>query len=164
MSFDSQLYTRIYRRLVHDWRGINVKEIELQYTLTPPEKVYVELVKGCFQKALETGYGFIVLSKTDAKQNFFTSRVVNMYGSNTFSENEMDLSAIMKSVWRKSLAQLNYEMDLFPQEGVTKHEQEMQEYALAKRLRPNLVGCEILTRRQFNHLATVMGTFYLKKK
>jgi hypothetical protein len=157
------MYTATYRRLLQDWREIRVVKIELQYELTPPERVYVELVRNCFQKALERGYGLVVLSKTDLKQKVFTDCVANRYGFDTYSEDELDLYAIMKSVWKKSLEQVNYEIDLFPQEGVSKYERQMQEYALAKRSKQNLVGCEVLTRRQFQHLATVMGTFTLKK-
>lgn len=164
MNVDSQLYTSTYRRLVQDWREIRVVEIELQYVFTPPERVYVELVRNCLQNALERGYGLVVLSKTAAKQNFFTNRIVKSYGYDTYSEDELDLNTIMKSVWKKSLAQVNYEIDLFPQEGVGNHERHMQDYASAKRNKRNLMGCEILTRRQFQHLATVLGSFTIRKK
>ena len=145
------------------FREINNKEegIELKYSLTMPQGVFLELVVNGFRKAISQNSGFVVMTASVAKQEFFTKLMMDRYRGDLYSEEEMDLGKIMLKIMKKSQKQVNYELDLFDLKAEKRQETVIQEIAKAKcyDYEKLYLSVEVLTIRQAKHLVALVDSF-----
>lgn len=157
MTVNSSSYRPTYFREINN----KEEEIELQYSLTFPQGLYLELVADCFRKAIDANSLFVIISTNFNKQEFFTKRMMERYQGETYSHDEMDLTKIMLKIMKKSQKQVNHELKFFNLTAEISLEMVMQESAKIKcdgyeKLNFN---AEVLTIRQVKHLVALVDGF-----
>ena len=149
MSINERLLTASYFKDVQIGNESVKKEIPLQYEVTFPEYVCVGCLSKPFSMFLDSNRKFFALNALDKVQAFFQKCVVDRHRTYKYSPGEPDLRRVIEGLYKKTLVQMDFELDLLSNEAVKAAELKIQKMAEEQ---SKVMQEIVLTRKQVDHL------------
>lgn len=152
MNISLRSFSTTYFKEVQVDNELRKEEIQLQYHITVPEYIAIECLLKHFKMFLNSKKELIVFKHLGTFQEYFEQRVIKWHRTCTYSGGELNLISVVQNIYRKSLMQVNFELDLLSDKTAKAAEQKIQQ-AIEEKVKQS--GIVVLTQKQAHHLLSL---------